>query len=47
MGDDDGDQASFWDDPRVQYVVKCILSTYPKVTPGAKFDKNFQTEATR
>lgn len=42
---DSDDPPGLWDDPRVQYVVKCILSTYPKLAKGAKFDKLLQTEA--
>ena len=44
---DNEDPVTFWDDPQVQFIVQCILSTYPKLAPGAKFDKLFRTEATR
>lgn len=47
MTDDGADPASFWDDPRVRFIRKAVLATHPKLAPGAKFDKNFQTEATR
>ncbi|KAK1747720.1 hypothetical protein QTG54_001683 [Skeletonema marinoi] len=40
------DPASIWDDPRVNFVVQCIQSTHSKLSPGAKFDKLFRTEAT-
>jgi hypothetical protein len=43
----DAENLAFWDDPRVEFVVRCIQSTYSKLTPGPKFDKLFQTEATR
>lgn len=45
--DSGGDTAKFWDDPRVKYVVQCVLATYSKLSPGEKFDKLFRTEATR
>jgi hypothetical protein len=38
---------TFWDDPRVEFVVHCIQTFYSKHSPGPKFDKLFQTEATR
>jgi hypothetical protein len=43
---DGDDPASFWDDPRVTFVVQCIQSTHSKLSPGAKFEKLFRTEAT-
>lgn len=46
MAEEDG-ISSFWDDLRVEFVVQCIQSTYPKLAPGQKFDKLFKTEATR
>ena len=42
----DNDSGRFWDDPRVKFVIQCILSSFPKLTPGEKFDKLFRTEAT-
>ena len=43
----DSESGRFWDDPRVEFVTQCILSSYPQLLLGEKFDKLFQTEATR
>lgn len=43
-----GNELKFWnEDGRTLFVQECILSTYPKLTRGAKFDKLFRTEQTR
>ena len=49
MGSADNDDAlaSLWDDRRTKLIVGHVLSTYPKLSPGAKFDKLFQTDANR
>jgi len=44
---EDENDISFWNDGRTLFVQECILSTYPKLTRGAKFDKLFRTEQTR
>jgi len=44
MGSDDEEESTIFDTPAVQYIIIKILSTYPKVTKGAKFDKSFKTE---
>ena len=45
--DNDDAPTSLWDDGRTKVIVGHILSTYPKLSPGAKFDKLFQTDANR
>eukprot|EP00804_Cyclotella_cryptica_P025500 CCRYP_012000-RA/>CCRYP_012000-RA protein AED:0.01 eAED:0.01 QI:1390/1/1/1/1/1/4/5322/2834 len=42
----DDENPAIWDDPRVEFVVDSIQITHPKLSPGPKFDKLFQTEAT-
>ena len=46
MSDDEGETTIF-DSPAVAYIKKKIFSTYPKLTPGAKFDKLLNTEENR
>ena len=45
--DDDNDDVDIWSSARVQFLVNRILVTFPKLNPGAKFDKAFRTEANR
>ena len=46
MGEKEG-EASIWESPCTQFVVNRILVTFPKLTPGAKFDKAFRSEGNR
>lgn len=41
------DQVDFWEDPSLHYLVNRILSTFPKLSSGAKFDKVFKTDSNR
>ena len=45
--EEENEELSFWTDGRTLFVQECILSTYPKLTRGAKFDRLFRTEQTR
>jgi hypothetical protein len=46
MSDDEGGTTIFTS-PAVEYIKTKIFSTYPKVLPGAKFDKAFTNEENR
>ena len=38
-------EPTLWNDDRTKYVIDRILSCYPKLSSGAKFDQQFRTEA--
>ena len=48
MSDDEGGEGGgLWKEKRTLYVKNKIFSTYPKIVPGVKFDKTFETDENR
>lgn len=47
MTGDERDPIRIWDHGCTKYIVNRILSTFPKLIAGAKFDKVFQTDTNR